>query len=288
MDALTLEAVVGANGEVELLDRGAQALGVLFVNWAGTDLNTLSFSVEIAGQSEQLDEGLASGGNGVAREDGRLGFDVNDELVEVSALLDSGGLDLVSDFEDWGVNRVDGDATDLAVRIVVEGTGNVAATTLDDEFHLESAIVIEGRDVQLRIVDGHARRRVDVGSGDFTSTGLTQVHGNWLVLLRGEHKALEVQNDLGDVLDATLDSRELVLNSLDLDARHRGAWNGRQQSTTQRVADGVSEARLQRLDNELRAELGDGLLGKSGALCNEHIFSTFRANRYMKAQRGTR
>ena len=38
MDALTLEAVVGTNGEVKLLDRGAQALGVLLVDWARTCL----------------------------------------------------------------------------------------------------------------------------------------------------------------------------------------------------------------------------------------------------------
>ena len=45
MDALTLEAVVGTDGEVELLDRGAQALGVLLVDWARTDLDAFSFNV---------------------------------------------------------------------------------------------------------------------------------------------------------------------------------------------------------------------------------------------------
>ena len=287
MDALTLEAVVGTDGEVELLDRGAEALGVLLVDWSGTDLNALSFSVELASQPEQLNEGLASGGNGVAREDGRLGFDVNNELVEVRALLDSGGLNLVGDLENRGVDRVDGDASDLGIRIVVEGARDVAAATLDNKFHLEAAIVVEGCDVQLRVVDGHTGRRVNVGSGDLAGTGLPQIHGDRLVFLRGEHKALEVQNDLGDVLDTALNSRELVLDSLDLDARHRGARDGRQQGATQRVANGVSETRLQRLDDELRAEFGDGLFSESGALCNEHIFYLSRQPLYEGAQ-GTR
>ena len=284
MDALTLEAVVGTDGEVELLDRGSEALGVLLVNRAGTDLDALGVGIELTRQTEQLDKGLTGRGDGVARLNARLGLDVDDELVEVGALLDSGGLDLVGDLEDRGVDGVDGDPTDLGVRVVVEGAGHVAASTLDDELHLEAAIVVEGGDVQVRVVDGHTGRRVDVGSGDLAGAGLAQVHSDGLVLLRGEDQALEVQDDLGDVLDTALDGGELVLDSLDLDARHGGARDGRQQGATQRVADGVAEAGLQGLDDELRAELGDGLLGEGGTLCDEHVFYLSRRPLYEGAE----
>ena len=44
----------------------------------------------------------------------------------------------------------------------------------------------------------------------------------------------------------------------------------RQQRATQRVPERVAEAGLQRLDDEPRAELVDGLLRQGGALCDEH------------------
>ena len=43
---------------------------------------------------------------------------------------------------------------------------------------------------------------------------LAQVHDHRLVLLRGQHQALEVQDDLGDILDHALQGGELVLVSL--------------------------------------------------------------------------
>ena len=39
----------------------------------------------------------------------------------------------------------------------------------------------------------------------------------------------------------------------------------------------VAEAGLQRLDDEPRAELVDGLLRQGGALCDEHLIFPFRA-----------
>ena len=51
----------------------------------------------------------------------------------------------------------------------------------------------------------------------------------------------------------------------------------RQQGTAQRVAERVAEAGLQRLDDEPRAELVDGLFRQGGALCDEHWFFPFRA-----------
>src|SRR6185312_11521132 len=75
---------------------------------------------------------------------------------------------------------------------------------------------------------------------------------------------------------------ELVEHAVDPDGRHRGAGDGRQKRPAQRVAEGVAEARLQRLDEEPRAVLVDDLLGEGGALCDEHVFSSVaRAGRYL-------
>ena len=115
VDALALEAVVGADGELQVLDREGQVGGQLLVDGRRADVDALGLDVELAGQAEQLDQRLAGRGDRVAGTDRRLGLDVDDELVEVGALLDTGGLDLVGHLEDRAVDRVDRHPADLVV-----------------------------------------------------------------------------------------------------------------------------------------------------------------------------
>src|SRR3954447_5426950 len=58
VDALTLEAVVRADGEVEVLHRERQVGGELLVDRGRTDVDAFGLDVELAGETEQLDEGL--------------------------------------------------------------------------------------------------------------------------------------------------------------------------------------------------------------------------------------
>src|SRR4030095_2963546 len=85
-----------------------------------------------------------------------------------------------------------------------------------------------------------------------------------------------------------LDCGELVQVAVDLDARHGRARDGRQQRTTQRVAEGVAKARLQRLDGEQGSTVGDALLRQGRALCNQHFLSFLRTSRYLKVRLRTR
>src|SRR5690606_9389550 len=110
VDALALEAVVGADREVELLDRQGQIGGQGRVGRRGTDVDALGLDVELTGQAEQLDERLTSRSDRVAGLHGRLGLYLEDQPVEVRTLLDSGGLDLVGDSENRRVDRVDRNA----------------------------------------------------------------------------------------------------------------------------------------------------------------------------------
>src|SRR5690606_1909713 len=142
VDALALEAVVGADRELQLLDGESEVGGERGVGRRGADLDALGLDVELAREPEELDEGATGGGESVARRDGRLRLDVDDELVEVRALLDSGGLDLVGDLEDRRVDRVDRDAADLGVVGLVLLRGDVATTALDGELDLELALVV--------------------------------------------------------------------------------------------------------------------------------------------------
>ena len=73
-------------------------------------------------------------------------------------------------------------------------------------------------------------------------------------------QALEVEDDVGDVLADARERRELVRDALDLDRGHGGALERREQHAAQRVAERVAEAAVERLDHEDAAVLVDVLV----------------------------
>ena len=240
------------------------------------DLDALGVDVQLAGQAEQLHQGGAGRGQRVPRGDRRLGLDIEHQPVEVGALLDTGGLDAVGDLEHRRVDRVDRDAADLGADDLVRRGRDVAAAALDDQLDLELALLGQGGQLEIGVVHGDAGGRRDVGGGDVTGALLAQVHGDRLVVLGGNHQLLEVQDQLGDVLLDAGDGGELVQHAVDADAGDAGAGDGRQQGAAQRVAEGVAESGLERLDDEPRTVLGDGFFGQCGALGNQHGGSSFR------------
>src|SRR6266516_4477531 len=70
-------------------------------------------------------------------------------------------------------------------------------------------------------------------------------------------------------------------HAVDADAGDRRAWDGRQQSAAQRVAEGVAEARLEWFDDEPRPVVGDGLFRQRRTLRDEHGVSFRKDARYM-------
>src|SRR6476661_6768572 len=67
VDALTLEAVVRADGEVEVLHRQRQVGSELLVDRRRADVDALGLDVELASKPEQLDQRLAGRREGVTR-----------------------------------------------------------------------------------------------------------------------------------------------------------------------------------------------------------------------------
>ena len=103
-----------------------------------------------------------------------------------------------------------------------------------------------------------------------------------LVVLGAHDELLDVQDEVGDVFLHTGHGGELVQYAVDADAGDRGARDGREQCAAQRVTEGVTEAGLERLDDEPGTGRVDRFLGQGGALCDEHgqILSV-RDDRYM-------
>ena len=77
VDAFALQAVVRADGEVQLFDRQSEIGSQRRVSRRRAHVDALGVYVELARQAEQLDERLAGRGHSVPRTHRRLGLDVD-------------------------------------------------------------------------------------------------------------------------------------------------------------------------------------------------------------------
>src|SRR5690606_14140106 len=160
---------------------------------------------------------------------------------------------------------------DLSPGLLVLRGADVATTPLDDQLHVEPALGVQGRELELRVVHRDARRRLNVPRGDVARTLLAQVHADRLVVLGADAQLLDVQDELDHVLLDAGDRGELVQYAVNLDAGDRRTRNRAEQGTPQRVAERVTEARLERLNSEPGSSFADWLLGEGRPLGDEHV-----------------
>src|SRR4051794_553056 len=286
LDAGALQAVVRTDAELELLDedvvhraRGTRATGTgtgsrgaVAVRERAAGAGPELVDAVRVGEDRQLrDEDLGRLAQRGRRVDRPVGLDVEGELVVVGALADAGLLDRVGDAPHRREDRVDGDDADRLVGRLVLVRGAVATAAADRQVQLELGLLVERRDVHVRVEDLDAGGQVDVLRGDLTGAGDDE-RGLDLgrVGVHAADDALEVQHDVRHVLGDALDRGELVRDPLDAHAGDRRPRERGQQHTTQRVAEGVAEAAIEGLDRERAAVLLDRLTGDPGDLEVEH------------------
>src|SRR3954452_23265680 len=230
LDAGALQAVVRTDAELELLDedvvhraRGTRATGTgtgsrgaVAVRERAAGAGPELVDAVRVGEDRQLrDEDLGRLAQRGRRVDRPVRLDVERELVVVGALADAGLLDRVGDAPHRREDRVDGDDADRLVgRLVLVG-GAVATAAADRQVQLELGLLVERRDVHVRVEDLDAGGQVDVLRGDLTGAGDDE-RGLDLgrVGVHTTHDALEVQHDVRHVLGDALDRGELVRDPL--------------------------------------------------------------------------
>src|SRR4051794_35215284 len=144
LDSGTLETVVAADAEFELLDedvvhRAAAALtalredvparaGAVVEREVGAGAEVLD-AVLVREDREARDQDLGRLAQRRLRVDRAVGLDVERQLVEIGALADAGLLDAVGDTADRAEDRVDRDDADRLIRALVLLGRTVAAAT---------------------------------------------------------------------------------------------------------------------------------------------------------------
>src|SRR5688572_9592014 len=252
VDVLRLEAVGRTHGELELVDGPQQQRVELHLGDLGAGL---FLALQIHEHRELILEDRAGAADGFFRVDGAVGLDVDDQLVEVGALFHAGGVDHVGDTahgRERGIQLQSADrAALLFERGAVQGRA-VAAAAFHTQRHGQFTGLGQVGENQLRVHDFDVVVRVDVTGRHRARALLRQAQ---LVAVTGVHlerHLLEVHQDVHDVFLYAFDGGVLMKHAFDLDFRDRRARHGRQQNTTQRVAERVAEATLERLDHHAR------------------------------------
>ena len=268
LDAGALQAVVGADADLELLDQAVVALArpappAPSPRRRRSRRGSVSSSTRsgVGEDRQRLDQDLGGLAQRGARLDRAVGLDLERELVEVRALADASGVDRVGGAADRREDRVDRDHADRLVLGLVLLGRRVAAAAADRHVHLELGLLLERRDRRVGVEDLDARGQVDVLRRDLAGAGGDQRHLDLVgVGVHAHDDVLEVEDDVGDVLLDARDRRELVRDALDPDALDRGAAKRGEQHAAEAVAEGVAEALVEGLDRERPLVVGDVLL----------------------------
>src|SRR5690606_41005540 len=104
------------------------------------------------------------------------------------------------------------------------------------------------------IDDLHIVIQLDIASGDRALTLLGQGQGNLVATMHLDCQTLEVQQDLDDIFLDAFNGAVLMQNAIDFRLYHGTTGHGREQNAPQRIAQGMTEATLQRLKSDLRSE----------------------------------
>src|SRR5918997_2012906 len=253
VDALALEAVVGADGELQVLDRALVAddgppPSLARVGGAGP-------LVAVGEEPEDVYELPGGLLQGLLRRDAPVGEDLYGQGVEVGARAGPRLGDRVVHPLDRREEGVDGDDPDgVGVALVLLGAG-VALAVLDGEAHVEVPALGDARYVGLGVYHLDVGLELYVRGRDLARAVLGDLELYRLLALEPELQALHVEDDVDDVLLDAVDGGELVGDALYAHLGHGGAGEPGEHHAPERVAQGVPEAPRERLGHEGPAPL---------------------------------
>jgi hypothetical protein len=191
-------------------------------------------------------------GHRVVGRDGAVGLHVEGQLVVVEDLALTGILDLVGDLLDRAEHGVDRDQADRRILRPVAIGRHVALAGIDGQLHRHLGALVEMQQHVLRVHDLDIRAHLELRRGDRAGALGLEGHAPRALGMQHHRQALDVQDDVGDVLAHASDRREFMQHAVDLHRGHRRAVQRGQQHAAQRVAQRQTEAALQGLGDDHR------------------------------------
>ena len=95
--------------------------------------------------------------------------------------------------------------------------------------------------------------QLNIGSGNYARALLSQSQGHFVTAVQLDSQTFQVEQDLDDIFLHTFDRGVLMEYAIDLGLDYCTARHGGQQDATQRVAQGMAKATLERLEGDLGA-----------------------------------
>ena len=263
LEAVSLQAVVGTDGEIEILqgDGGEVLLrGFLLGRHDGGVLDLL---VEVLEELEMFVEDLAGEGDGGLRGHRAIGRDIDGQLLVAGIVSDAVGIDDGLDLQDGGEVAVDGNPADRPVGILVVFGKDEASSSPGVKGHLDVAILGQVAEGQILVDDGDHVRADDETGLDFllaVDVELERVVGVVVLEFILQDELLDVQDDLDKVFEHAFELGVLMLGTLDFDGIDGKTGKGGKEDTPQGVPHGDSEAALKGRDDETSLRRGDIVL----------------------------
>ena len=198
-----LQAVVGTDGEVQVLNLLVE-LGVVLLGARRENRLVLLGLVDVREAHEGrhvLVDDVGGLDDRVARADGAIGLDLEQQAVVVGVATNAARLDGLGAAAHGRVERIHVDDADGVALALVVVTRDVTATNANAHLHREVRVGAEGADDVVGVHERELRRDVKVPTGD--RHGAVDVDGGD-GLIAGTHGAetrgLHVEDDIGDVL----------------------------------------------------------------------------------------
>src|SRR3569833_501088 len=262
LDAGVLQAVVRADGKLELFDRAVELFADAIAAALGHFFHLIGQFFEVDEDRHVILQQLRGVADGVLRGNGAVGPDFKGELVVIGHLTETGGFHGEVHFANRGVDRVDRNIADGEVFVEILISADVAAAGLEAHFDIELTAFAHGCDVEVAVEDFDVGVGFDGAGEDFAGGVGPEADGLDGVTDDFEGNLLEVEDDVGGVFDNAGDGTEFVIDTLDANGGDGRAFDARKQDTAQRIADRGAEASLERLGGELpealRQRLGIG------------------------------
>ena len=176
--------------------------------------------------------------------------DFQNQTVVIRAVADTRGFNRVTHARDGRKYRINRDNAYGLSRLFIFVARTKTAPDFHFQFHLEFFLFVERANDLIRIDQFDVLVGLDVGSGHFAFLVRRKQQCLRLARVRLELDLLEIQNDVGHVLNNAVNRGEFMLRAVHFERRNGRAFERREQHAAKRVADGVAVTGFKRVGDK--------------------------------------